>query len=94
MRQILSSGQRFTMNQASMLSDLSIRMSSGASTIYEKPRPPSSSCGEDTPRSKSIPSTRSTPCSSSISGRSRKLPWTMVSRSAYGARRSVARSMA
>ena len=31
----------------------------------------------------------STPCSSSISARSRKLPWTMVSLSAYGARRSA-----
>ena len=70
-----------------------MRMSSGASCIYEKPRCPSSSWGEETPRSNSIPSTASMPCSSNMAATSRKFPCTMVTLSAQGARRAEARSM-
>ena len=51
-------------------------------------------CGEDTPRSKSIPFTRSMPRSSRIFPSERKFPWTNVMRSAHGARRAFDRSMA
>ena len=71
-----------------------MRMSSGASFMYEKPRSDSSSCGEDTPRSNSIPSAPSMPSESSIAAASEKLPWTSVTLSLKGARRLPARSMA
>jgi len=42
----------------------SIRMSSGASCEYAKPRSATSSCSDDTPRSKRMPSGASKPADS------------------------------
>ena len=55
-------------------------MSSGAAARNEKPRSPSSSCIELTPKSKSTPSTRAIPSASSRSASSRKFACTSVKR--------------
>ncbi len=72
----------------------SMRMSSGASCAYAKPRSASSSCMEETPRSKRTPWTRGMASRSSTSPISSYTACTSVARSPYGARRSPASSRA
>lgn len=71
-----------------------MRMSSGASAIYEKPREPSSSCGEETPRSKSIPSILSRFRASRIRAMFSKLSCTSVTLRAWRLSRFFAASSA
>ena len=53
----------------------SIRMSNGASSLYEKPLPGISSCGDETPKSNRKPSTPGTSAEQSSSSKSPKLPF-------------------
>ena len=52
-----------------------MRMSSGPSRMNEKPRPGSSTCMLDMPRSATRPSTRRSPSAASTPGSPAKLPW-------------------
>src|SRR5680860_337573 len=73
-----------------------MRMSSGASDQYEKPRSPTSSCGLLTPRSNSNAtiSPPSSPFASTISFRCSKPPWTTRTRSPNPASASCAATTA
>lgn len=72
----------------------SMRMSSGASWAYAKPRSASSSCSDETPRSKRMPWMRGTPSRDSTAGSSSYTACTGVKRSPNGARRRPARASA
>src|SRR3954447_2759277 len=67
------SGHSFTISRAVRSCDVSMRMSSGASTEYENPRSGRSSCIDETPRSSRIASAR-TPLSESCWSTAPKSP--------------------
>src|SRR5579875_1576604 len=76
--------------------DGSMRMSSGASTRYEKPRAGRSNCGELTPRSSSTPDSdpAGTPISSRTTGNRSKRAWRTRARGPNRARRAAAAATA
>ena len=77
-----------TTSAAVVTSVVSIRISSGASWRYEKPRSPLSNWCEETPRSNSAPDNSAIPASSIAASRSSNRRCCNMTRSPYGARRS------